>query len=97
MTLKKLKFCRGLKYFLNGFIQSQHKLTVAEKNFREALKLGLNTSSDMAIAKLSLAGIMMQKRRKREAQMLLTEAKGHDKHKMLTSQIRMMQEQMKRI
>ena len=38
-----------------------------------------------------------KKRRKREAQMLLTEAKGHDKHKMLTSQIRMMQEQMKRI
>ena len=51
----------------------------------------------MAMAKLSLAGIMMQKRRKREAQILLTEAKGHDKHKMLTSQIRMMQEQMKRI
>ena len=88
---------QGFYYYLNGLIQSQHNLTVAEKNFREALKLGLNTNSDMAMAKLSLAGIMMQKRRKREAQMLLTEAKGHDKHKMLTSQIRMMQEQMKRI
>ena len=88
---------QGFYYYLNGLVQSQHNLTVAEKNFREALKLGLNTSSDLAMAKLSLAGIMMQKRRKREAQILLTEAKGHDKHKMLTSQIRMMQEQMKRI
>ena len=92
-----IKKQQGFYYYLNGLIQSQHNLTIAEKNFREALKLGLNTSSDMAMAKLSLAGIMMQKRRKREAQMLLSEAKGHDKHNMLTSQIRMMQEQMKRI
>ena len=92
-----IKKQQGFYYYLNGLIQSQHNLTIAEKNFREALKLGLNTSSDMAMAKLSLAGIMMQKRRKREAQILLTEAKGHDKHNMLTSQIRMMQEQMKRI
>ena len=54
-------------------------------------------SHDIAMAKLSLAGIMMQKRRKREAQALLTEAKGYDKHNMLTAQIKLMQEQMKRI
>ena len=52
---------------------------------------------DIAMAKLSLAGIMMQKRRKREAQALLTDAKGYDKHNMLTPQIKLMQEQMKRI
>ena len=38
-----------------------------------------------------------EKRRKREAQALLTEAKGYDKHNMLTAQIKLMQEQMKRI
>jgi hypothetical protein len=40
---------------------------------------------------------MMQKRRKREAQGLLSEAKAHDTHNMLTAQIKLMQEQMKRI
>ena len=52
---------------------------------------------DIAMAKLSLAGIMMQKRRKREAQGLLTEEKNHDTHNMLTAQIKLMQEHMKRI
>jgi len=88
---------QGFYYYLNGLIQSQKNLTVAEKHFRESLKLGLSMSHDIAMAKLSLAGIMMQKRRKREAQALLTEAKSHDKHNMLTAQIKLMQEQMKRI
>jgi hypothetical protein len=39
----------------------------------------------------------MQKRRKREATMLLNEAKKLDKNNMLTEQIRMMQQQMKKI
>ena len=52
---------------------------------------------DIAMAKMSLAGILMQKRRKREAQQLLTEAKKLDKHNMLNEQIKMIQQQMKRI
>ena len=88
---------QGFYYYLHGLIQSQKNLTIAEKHFREALKLGLSMNHDIAMAKLSLAGIMMQKRRKREAQALLTEAKGYDKHNMLTAQIKLMQEQMKRI
>lgn len=52
---------------------------------------------DVAMAKLSLAGISMQKRRKREATTLLNEAKKLDKNNMLTEQIRMMQQQMKKI
>ena len=88
---------QGFYHYLNGLIQSQKNLTIAEKHFREALKLGLSMSHDIAMAKLSLAGIMMQKRRKREAQSLLTEAKSFDKHNMLTAQIKLMQEQMKRI
>ena len=88
---------QGFYYYLHGLIQSQKNLTIAEKHFRESLKLGLSMSHDIAMAKLSLAGIMMQKRRKREAQTLLTEAKNNDKHNMLTAQIKLMQEQMKRI
>ena len=88
---------QGFFHYLNGLIQSQKNLTIAEKHFREALKLGLSMSHDIAMAKLSLAGIMMQKRRIREAQSLLTEAKSFDKHNMLNAQIKLMQEQMKRI
>ena len=49
------------------------------------------------MAKMSLAGIYLQKRRKREAQQLLTEAKKLDKHGMLSGQMKMIQKQMKRI
>jgi hypothetical protein len=52
---------------------------------------------DLAMAKLSLAGIAMQKRRKREATTLLQEAKKLDKNNMLGEQIKMMQQQLKRI
>ncbi len=37
------------------------------------------------------AGILMQKRRKREATSLLNEAKKLDKHGMMTQQIKLMQ------
>ena len=50
---------------------------------------------DLAMAKLSLAGILMQKRRKRETT-LLAEAKKLVGHGMLTGQIKMMQQQMKK-
>jgi len=38
----------------------------------------------------------MSKNRKREAQILLTEAKNLDKHSMLADQIKMMKDQMKK-
>jgi hypothetical protein len=49
------------------------------------------------MCKLNLAGIAMSKRRKREAQKLLKEAKQLDKHNMMTEQIRTMKQQMKKI
>ena len=52
---------------------------------------------DQAMAKLSLAGAAMSRRRKREAQTLLTEAKKLDKHGLLDEQMKMMKDQMKRI
>lgn len=88
---------QGYYNYLHGIIFSQKNLTTAEKYFRKALKLGLTMDYDIAMAKLSLAGIAMQKRRKREATTLLQEAKKLDKNKMLTEQIKMMQQQMKKI
>ncbi len=88
---------QGYYNYLYGIIYSQKNLTQAEKYFRKAIKLGLNMNYDLAMAKLSLAGIAMQKRRKREATTLLQEAKKLDKNNMLTEQIKMMQQQMKRI
>ncbi len=88
---------QGYYNYLQGIIFSQRNLTQAEKFFKKALKLGLNMDYDVAMAKLSLAGIAMQKRRKREATLLLQEAKKLDKNNMLTEQIKMMQQQMKKI
>lgn len=88
---------QGYFNYLHGIIHSQKNLTQAEKYFRKALKLGLTMDYDVAMAKLSLAGIAMQKRRKREATTLLNEAKKLDKNNMLTDQIKMMQQQMKKI
>ncbi|SFR31221.1 hypothetical protein SAMN04490243_0048 [Robiginitalea myxolifaciens] len=88
---------QGYYNYLYGIIYSQKNLTQAEKYFKKAIKLGLNMDYDLAMAKLSLAGIAMQKRRKREATTLLAEAKKLDKNSMLTEQIRMMQQQMKKI
>lgn len=87
----------GYYNYLNGIIFSQTNLTQAEKYFKAALKLGLNMDYDVAMAKLSLAGIAMQKRRKREATTLLNEAKKLDKQNMLADQIKMMQQQLKKI
>lgn len=88
---------QGYYNYLMGIIQSQKNLTQAEKYFKSALKLGLSMSHDLAMAKMSLAGIYLQKRRKREAQQLLTEAKKLDKHGMLSGQLKMIQQQMKKI
>ena len=51
----------GYYNFIRGVITSQSNLTQAEKYFRKAIALGLNMKHDMAMAKLSLAGIAMQK------------------------------------
>lgn len=88
---------QGYYWYLHGLMVSQTNITQAEKFFKRAIKLGLSMSQDLAMAKLNLAGIAMTKRRKREAQMLLAEAKKLDKHKMLDDQIKMMKQQMKKI
>jgi hypothetical protein len=52
---------------------------------------------DKALAKLNLAGIALTKRRKKEAQILLTEVKKLDKNGALAEQTKYIKQQMKRI
>lgn len=87
---------QGYYNYLNGLMVSQTNMNDAEKYFRKAEKLGLSMTADMAMVKLNLAGIAMTKNRKREAELLLAEAKKMDKHNMLDDQIKMMKQQMKR-
>jgi|SRR5690625_190850 len=94
MLVKKQQ---GYYWYLHGLMLSQENLLQAEKHFRKALRLGLSMKHDRAMANLNLAGIAMTKRRKREAQMLLKEAQKLDTHNMMTEQIKMMKQQMKRI
>ncbi|HLU51834.1 MAG TPA: hypothetical protein VKZ42_06675 [Flavobacteriaceae bacterium] len=88
---------QGYYNYLNGLMVSQTNMTEAEKYFKKAIQLGLNMKTDLAVAKLNLAGIALTKRRKREAEILLAEAKKLDKHNMLAEQIKMMKQQMKRL
>ncbi len=88
---------QGYYNYLQGLMVSQTNMNQAEKFFKKAISLGLSMDADLAMAKLNLAGIAMTKRRKREAQTLLTEAKKLDKHNMLREQISMMKQQMKKI
>ncbi len=92
-----LKKQEGYYNFLRGITLSQTNLTLAGRHFKKALDLGLSMDHDKAMAKLQLAGIAMTKRRKREATNLIAEAKKLDKHGMLTDQIRMVKQQMKKI
>ena len=87
----------GYYNFLQGILVSQTNITQAEKFFKKALSLGLNMKHDIAMAKLQLAGIAMTKRRKREATMLISEAKKLDTQNILADQIKMLKEQMKKI
>ncbi|GGZ82617.1 DUF2892 domain-containing protein [Algibacter mikhailovii] len=87
---------QGYYSYLHGIMVSQSNMNEAERHFKKAISLGLSMDHDLAMAKLNLAGIAFSKRRKLEAQKLLTEATKLDKQGMLTDQIKMMKENMKR-
>ncbi len=84
----------GYYHLLLGLIASRKAPMQSEKFFKRALTLGMSMDHNVALAKLSLAGISMAKRNKREATMYLAEAKKADKNKLLADQIKMMQAQM---
>ncbi|WP_372756596.1 DUF2892 domain-containing protein [Mariniflexile sp.] len=87
---------QGYYNYLHGLMVSQSNMNEAEKFFKKAVELGLSMDHDMAMAKLNLSGIAFSKRRKIEAERLLAEAQKLDKQGMLTDQIKMMKENMKR-
>lgn len=84
-------------YMLMGMIESQRKIGKAETLLKKALNTGLRMDSDKALAKLNLAGIAISKRRKREAQILLTDVKKLDKRGVLKEQMQYVKQQLKRI
>ncbi|MEO6977894.1 MAG: DUF2892 domain-containing protein [Mucilaginibacter sp.] len=84
----------GYFNLLIGLIESRKSPLKSEKYFKKALTLGMKMSHNTALAKLSLAGIAMAKRNKREAEMYLKEASKDDKNKLLADQIKMMKAQM---
>lgn len=84
----------GYYNMLIGLIESRKAPLKSEKYFKKALQLGMTMSHNTALAKLSLAGIAMAKRNKREAQQYLSEAAKDDKNKLLADQIKMMKAQM---
>ena len=92
LTLKQ----QGYYNYLKGIMVSQTNMNEAEKYFKKAISFGLSMDHDLAMAKLNLAGIAFSKRRKIEAQKLLSEAQKLDKRNMLSDQIKMMKAQMKK-
>lgn len=87
----------GYYHYMQGITEAQSNVNVAEKHMKKALDYGLSFKHDRAMAKMSLAGAAMAKGRKQEAEMLLKEAKQLNNQGMFTDQIKMMQEQMKRV
>ena len=86
----------GYYNYLHGVMISQTNMNEAEKYFKKALGLGLSMDHDVAMAKLNLAGIAFSKRRPIEAKQLLNEAQKLDKRGILTEQIKMMKDGMKK-
>lgn len=87
---------QGYYNYLHGIMVAQSNMNEAEKYFKKAISLGLAMDHDLAMAKLNLSGIAFSKRRKQEASKLLSEAQKLDKRGMLTEQIKMMKDNMKR-
>jgi len=86
----------GYYNYLHGIMVSQTNMNEAEKYFKNAVSLGLSMDHDMAMAKLNLAGIAFSKRRPQEAKILMKEAEKLDKRNMLSDQIKMMKDSMKK-
>ena len=87
---------QGYYNYLHGIMVAQSNMNESERYFKKAIDLGLSMDHDLAMAKLNLAGIAFSKRRKQEATKLLSEATKLDKQGMLSEQIKMMKDNMKR-
>lgn len=95
---KMVKSQEAYYYYLLGLTQAQtHQPALAEKSFKKAISTGLRLKSDQAMAKLNLAGFYLSKRNKKLAKIHVMEAKKLDTQKMLTAQIKEVENMMKRI
>ncbi|MDO5654956.1 MAG: DUF2892 domain-containing protein [Flavobacteriaceae bacterium] len=87
----------GYYNFMLGLTEAQNNLTKSETHMRKALDHGLSFAHDRAMAKMNLAAGAMTRGRKQEAQKLLADAKAEDKQNMLTDQIKIFEEQLKKM
>ena len=76
---------------------SKEAIHACETHLKKALSIGLKNGSDRASARVNLAGIAIGRRRKMEATQLLNEAKKEDKTGMLSEQIKMMKDTLKKM
>jgi len=90
-----LKRQRAYFYYLMGLAGGgQKQMANSEQNFRKALNIGLKQKHDQAMAKLNLAAICMGTGRRKEAEVLLREAKKLDEKGMLSDYIKDLRKQM---
>ncbi len=88
---------RAYYYYLSGLAGgNKAKMSESEGYFRKALNIGLKQRHDQAMAKLNLAAICMGSGRRKEAELMLTEAKKLDDKGMLTEYIKDMRKQIGR-
>lgn len=87
----------GYYHYMMGLTEGQNNISLSEKYMRKALEHGLSFAHDRAMAKMNLAAGAMSRGRKQEAQKWLSEAKAEDKQNMLTEQIKMFEEQLKKM
>lgn len=81
--------------FLQAVLGTQDLgMAKSEELLRRAIKMGLRTGQDNAVARMHLAGILAQTGRRQEAVRLLAEAKKLDENGMMRDQISQMQKQL---
>lgn len=87
----------GYYNYMLGITEAQTNVNTSEKYMRKALEYGLSFKHDQAMAKMTLAGAAMAKGRKQEAEKLIKECKKLDNQGMFAEQIKMMEQQMKKV
>lgn len=81
-------------YLLALASQESNKMSQTETLLRKALSIGLKKDHDQAMAKINIAAVCMQTGRRREAEVLLNEAKKQDTKGLMTEYIKGLKKQM---
>ncbi|MXV37479.1 DUF2892 domain-containing protein [Flavobacteriaceae bacterium Ap0902] len=87
----------GYYNYMMGLTESQSNIAKSESYMRKALDHGLSFAHDRAMAKMNLAAGAMSRGRKQEAQKWVKEAKADDKQGIMTEQIKMFEDNLKRM